>query len=181
MFDPTAFENMKVVLEGAMYDKEFNGEAFVTNRSDIVNLSNLSRQYEIEIALNEKHSLKANILLEADIENLASEIIGYSKRGNSATPGCAVAVSFILPYEFDKQEADQLIDSLEAIWGKKRIITVSSTIQFSNGEITPAPSSRASVLFGRLITEEQMEDLLIMANYMADSLSMIDKLHNKQK
>jgi hypothetical protein len=172
MFDPTAFENMKVVLEGAIYDKEFDGEAAVTNRKDIVNLSALSRQYELEIMLPEKQALKASILLEADLENLASEIFGSA----SGKAGCTVAVAFTIPNPVKEKEATQLIGSLEEIWGKERTITVNSTLRYSNGAETCAPYSVASVSFGRLVKEEQMDDLLIMANYMIDSLWMLEKL-----
>ena len=53
MFDPTAFENMKVVLEGAVYDRDFIGDILVINRDDIVNLANMSRTYKIEMELKE--------------------------------------------------------------------------------------------------------------------------------
>lgn len=181
MFDPTAFENMKVVLEGAMYDKEFSGEALVTNRKDIVNLSNLSRQYEIEISSVEIQSLQASILLEADIENLASEILGNPDSVNSLKAGCTAAVSFTLPFIVDKEGAAKLIDSLEAIWGKKRVVTVSGTVQYSNAAGPHTSYSQAAISFGRLITEEQMDDLLTMADYMVETLSMLGTLNGQRK
>ncbi|MBR8645431.1 hypothetical protein KEH51_18565 [[Brevibacterium] frigoritolerans] len=54
MFDPTAFENMKVVLEGAVYDRDFIGDILVINRDDIVNLSTMSRSYKIEMELKKQ-------------------------------------------------------------------------------------------------------------------------------
>ncbi|MDQ7864216.1 hypothetical protein RCO48_33385 [Peribacillus frigoritolerans] len=42
---------MKVVLEGAVYDRDFIGDILVINRDDIVNLSTMSRSYKIEMEL----------------------------------------------------------------------------------------------------------------------------------
>ncbi|WP_259317087.1 hypothetical protein [Heyndrickxia coagulans] len=39
MFDPTAFENMKTVFEGAAYDLDLRGEASITGRKDLVDLA----------------------------------------------------------------------------------------------------------------------------------------------
>ena len=44
MFDPTAYENMRVVLEGIFYDKDLSGEILVIDRNDIVNTAKLSRE-----------------------------------------------------------------------------------------------------------------------------------------
>ncbi|MDQ0217991.1 hypothetical protein ELQ35_10930 [Peribacillus cavernae] len=180
MFDPTAFENMKVVLEGAIYDKEFYGEVSVTNRKDIVNLSALSRQYEIEITLPENRSVKASLFLEADIENLTSELLGNAQE-NDTKAGCTLTVAFSVPFQVDQKQADHLIGSLEAIWGKKRIIKVSSTVQYTNAAVSHASYAIASVSFDRLVKEEQMDDLLTMVDYMVDSLSVLENLQNNRK
>ncbi|RFU61694.1 hypothetical protein [Bacillus sp. V59.32b] len=176
MFDPTAFENMKVVLEGAIYDKELDGKATVTNRKDLVNLSTLSRQYEIEISLPDHLTCRSSILLEATIENLASELL---ERESDSQSGSAVTVRFTWPCRMDEKEAVQLIGSLETIWGKERIIDVSSTVQYSKAGGSHASYTVASVSFGRLVKEEQMDDLLMMTDYMVDSLEMLESLNGE--
>ena len=47
MFDPTAFENMKVVMEGIFYDKDLSGEIIILDRNDIMNIAKLSRTYDL--------------------------------------------------------------------------------------------------------------------------------------
>lgn len=172
MFDPTAFENMKVVLEGAIYDQEFDGKAIVTNRKDLIDLSTLSRHYEIEIKLPETQFCKSSILLEASLENLASELL---EKEPATQAGSTVSVRFTLPRQIGGKEAGQLIGSLETIWGRERIIDVSSTLQYFKAGERDAAYSIASVSFGRLVKEEQMDDLLTMAQYMLDSLAMLEK------
>ncbi|QNG61538.1 hypothetical protein H4O14_08705 [Bacillus sp. PAMC26568] len=41
MFDPTAFDNLKVVLEGEIYDADLEGIIEVIKRKDIVDLQQL--------------------------------------------------------------------------------------------------------------------------------------------
>jgi hypothetical protein len=41
MFDPTAFDNMKVVLEGALYDLDIMGEIIITDRNDLFNTAKM--------------------------------------------------------------------------------------------------------------------------------------------
>ncbi|UOK56770.1 hypothetical protein MGI18_18515 [Bacillus sp. OVS6] len=46
MFDPTAFDNLKVVLEGAIYDADLGGFITVIGRKDLVDLAAMSRCYQ---------------------------------------------------------------------------------------------------------------------------------------
>ena len=39
MFDPTAYDNLKVILEGAVYDLDLSGELKIIERNDIVDLA----------------------------------------------------------------------------------------------------------------------------------------------
>lgn len=36
MFDPTAFDNLKVIVEGAVYDFDLHGDILVTDRKDMI-------------------------------------------------------------------------------------------------------------------------------------------------
>lgn len=54
MFDPTAFDNMKVVIEGALYDLDICGEIVITDRNDSFNMAKMSRTFDISFRLPEK-------------------------------------------------------------------------------------------------------------------------------
>ena len=57
MFDPTIFDNLKVVAEGAVYDLDLQGEILITNRIDQVDLATLSRYYAITFRkINQKET-----------------------------------------------------------------------------------------------------------------------------
>jgi len=72
MFDPTVFDNLKVVLEGAIYDLDLKGQTQIIDRSDLVDLAKLTRTYSI--ALANKH-VEGLIELSTDAENWSGEIL----------------------------------------------------------------------------------------------------------
>jgi len=53
MFDPTAFDNLKVVLEGIVYDMDLNGMIQILDRNDFVNIAKMERTYNISFSLND--------------------------------------------------------------------------------------------------------------------------------
>ena len=47
LFDPTAYENLKVVFEGIVYDYDLNEEITIIERNDYINLADMSRTYNL--------------------------------------------------------------------------------------------------------------------------------------
>ncbi|WAA11076.1 hypothetical protein [Fervidibacillus albus] len=93
MFDPTAYENIKVVTEGLLYDYDLNGQMTVLERNDMVNLADLSRTFEMMFVLNqdEKQLLKCKVELSATFNQLAAEWILTNEQ-----PGAQLAFHLIL-------------------------------------------------------------------------------------
>ncbi|MBK5463051.1 MULTISPECIES: hypothetical protein [unclassified Peribacillus] len=172
MFDPTAFENMKVVLEGAVYDRDFVGDILVIARDEIVNLSTMSRTYKIEMELKEPlvpSSVVGGIELHASLENLSSELLEFNN--NETYAGCTVDIFISFHEKLGAGEVEDILIGLEKIWGKQRIITVTTTETISKID-RPVNSSTFKVSFGRLVKEEQMEDLEDMVEYLIQSLKV---------
>lgn len=170
MFDPTAFENIKVVIEGEIYDRDLSGEIVVIDRNDWINTAKLSRKYEISFALaNGKSSrLAATLTLEAGLENLSAELLGNS----DLLAGCSALIRFNMPHP-DKEGIYQSVqDVLENIWGKGRTIDQAASIHpfgtSSKSEIS------ATISFNRLIYEDQIGDLSEMVGYMIESLLKLE-------
>ncbi|MBK5442174.1 hypothetical protein [Peribacillus sp. TH24] len=172
LFDPTAFENMKVVLEGAVYDRDFVGDILVIARDEIVNLSTMSRTYKIEMELKEPlvpSSVVGGIELHASLENLSSELLEFNN--NETYAGCTVDIFISFHEKLGAGEVEDILIGLEKIWGKQRIITVTTTETISKID-RPVNSSTFKVSFGRLVKEEQMEDLEDMVEYLIQSLKV---------
>ncbi|WHY95577.1 hypothetical protein [Peribacillus simplex] len=173
MFDPTAFENMKVVLEGAVYDRDFIGDIMVIKRDDIVNLSTMSRSYKIEMELKKPIapiSISGAIELQASLKNLSSELLDTAI--DDTHSGCTVDIFIAFPKKLDEVNAEQLLNELEKIWGNQRIITVTTSDTVSK-KMQHVTSSVYKVSFGRLVKEEQMDDLEDMVEYLIQSIQAV--------
>ncbi|MEX2104774.1 MAG: hypothetical protein WD907_05525, partial [Bacilli bacterium] len=100
MFDPTIYENLKVVIEGAVYDQDLNGVIHVSAREDLVDLASLSRRYSISFHQKEtstEYPIIATIQLSAHILDLSSEILETADPDKEL--GCALNVLFRSPID----------------------------------------------------------------------------------
>jgi hypothetical protein len=173
LFDPTAFENMKVVLEGAVYDRDFIGDILVIKRDEIVNLSTMSRSYKIEMELKKPIapiSISGAIELQASLKNLSSELLDAAI--DETHSGCTVDIFITFPKKLDEVNSEQLLNELEKIWGDQRIITVTTSDTVSK-KMQHVTSSIYKVSFGRLVKEEQMDDLEDMVEYLIQSIQAV--------
>ncbi|WP_088041985.1 hypothetical protein [Bacillus sp. EAC] len=96
MFDPTAFDNMKVITEGIIYDKDLDGEFEIIDRNDLVNLSKMSREFSLQfkkINTNQINSI-CKITLSTTARDLYSELL----KGDSNV-GCTVEIAYFFPKE----------------------------------------------------------------------------------
>lgn len=173
MFDPTAFDNLKTVLEGAVYDLDLEGEIVVIDRHDLVDLAHFSRTYAITFRLASDHTphVSCTIRLEMDLEQIAKELLRQAIR-----PGCTLAITFSLPIR--QTEACAHIESvLRRVWGEGRIIRQTLSREFPHE--TPSYRNEATIEFGRLIYEDNVADLQAMIPYMTASLEQLQKFSGK--
>ncbi|WP_410768687.1 hypothetical protein [Fontibacillus sp. BL9] len=167
MFDPTVFDNLKVVLEGAVYDLDLREQLRISGRIDRVELSTMSRYYSIQFSLPDKPEVWAELRLWADTEDLAGEILEL----NSVTLGCQMQPVF---YKHLKDPAGEcpVIERLTTeIWGShihqiQRIFSV-------YGDAQSLPLDEIIVQFNRRFGEEVASDLPQMLDHM---LIMLERL-----
>jgi hypothetical protein len=164
MFDPTAFDNVKVVLEGALYDLDLAGQLCITDRNDVVNMAKLSRQFEITAKKRIESKISCTVFLRADITNLAAELHPMLQSEKEA--GC----HFKMVYSILEQSTFDIrtLEVLQSIWGKDREYhckVISDPLQDKAGNIIDI-----EVHFKRLIYEEQIEDLTVLADFILQSL-----------
>ncbi|WP_210365038.1 hypothetical protein [Bacillus sp. REN3] len=172
MFDPTAYENIRVVIEGAVYDRDLSGEILVIDRNDWFNAAKMSRKYEITFSLtgNFPSRFSGSITIEAGIENLAAELM---ETGNaSQLAGCIVKIHFLIEHPDEPSVFGEIQEILESVWGRERVIE--QTVQSSPFANNTLVKNAVTVSFNRLVYEHQIEDLAGMIDYMIMSL---EKLH----
>lgn len=168
MFDPTIFENLKVVLEGAVYDNDLSGKITVTGRKDQVDLSRMSRYYSIRFARRGNGSAEAEIRLLADTVDLAGEIVGWK----GVQPGCRLIVGFSLPVENAELEAPEIINRLRALWGNEYRIRLMVSYEYGSH---PQYQCEVEIDFSRKFDEQVIEDIPRMVSVTVESLDSLEK------
>jgi hypothetical protein len=114
MFDPSVFENLKVVVEGAFYDLDLEGELAIIDRHDYVDLAYMSRIFEISTRLDasKEKAVECTLSLSAGLQAFSSEkISSITKR----EPGCDLKIKFRY---IDSEHPLRNIHVLKQIWDK---------------------------------------------------------------
>lgn len=171
MFDPTAFENIKIVIDGRIYDLDLAGEIKIIDRNDILNTAKLSRQYDISFTdqRNENKECFCTFIMEAGLENLASELLPIANSEQLA--GCQMKIRFTLKHVNELAAFKEIEAILKDIWGPDRVIkqTVKKN-PFDDGKIV---TNSTEVIFNRLVYEDQIEDMISMIDYMVKTLKVL--------
>lgn len=163
MFDPTVFDNLKVIIEGAIYDLDLDGELQVVNRRDLVDLANMSRQFSMDIAVSAE--MLGRVELSSNLENISGELLKRLDR-----PGCSVTVSFFQEVKRSsiiKEKLEQWKKEIQEIWGESWEIELSSTETLDSNQ--PLKLS-ATIRFDRLFYEDNIDDLEELLPYMMSTL-----------
>ncbi|MBS4215941.1 MULTISPECIES: hypothetical protein [Neobacillus] len=172
MFDPTAFDNMKVVIEGALYDLDMSGEILVTDRNDWLNLAKMSRLFTISFVLRESRlPIHAKMELEAKLNNLAAELLQESLSEQNA--GCYVKLQFSLELPENQRDFYGLYKIFQNIWGETR--KISQSVEYNPLEKSKNISLIISIDFERIVKEEQMEDFAEMMEFMIATLQQLEE------
>ena len=164
---------MKVVFEGALYDRDNRGEIIIMDRNDMVNLAKMSRQFEVMFQLPESR-VWAKIEMKSNMVNLAAELL--SSIQNEQQAGCYLKLKFVI----EKTEVlnfQELKNILMDVWGDAREISVNTynnPLEKEKNQLTIL-----TVSFGRLITEEQIEDLFEMTDFMITTLEQLNSFISK--
>lgn len=173
MFDPTAFDNMKVVIEGAFYDRDIGGELVITDRNDLVNLAKMSRQFDISFKLSGRSGkVSAKYAMESQLVNLAAELLpGY---GLEPHAGCKIRLDFEVEQDEIGLDFKALDTLFQEIWGPGR--EISQFVRYNPMDRERMNTCTVTVEFARLIGEEQMDDLVEMVDFIVRTLEQLESL-----
>jgi len=172
MFDPTVFDNLKVVIEGAFYDLDLGGQYRVYDRHDMADLATLKRIYQISLR-NCHHHKKlhgATFQLEMDISNLSAELLNIK----GTKPGCTVNISFSLEAN-DIKKCSEIEMIMNEIWGTDRQIEQIVSFKYPE-QSTPLYHVDINISFNRVITEEQLDDMIEMIDYITRTLDHLNQI-----
>lgn len=176
MFDPTIFENIKVVLEGNIYDLDLQGLIHVTNRVDSVDLSRMSRLYQVEFKLSEKDRIKAAIHLKGDTYDLAREILELNEEEQTDGIGCVITV-VLYTFVEDLEKCNSIEQTLLKIWSFRPVITQEVSFVYQSGSVVHDDFKiKITLDFYRKINENNIEDIEGILNHIVRSMDVLQKI-----
>ncbi len=173
MFDPTIFDNLKVVAEGAIYDLDLKGEILITNRRDQIDLAKLSRYYAVTFRKMDKedNTVHGELRINAGVYDLSAEIL---EKGDESI-GCHVEAVFFMTIIDPKKDCVAIQSVLLEIWGDRP--SIAQEISYNYDSYNSVKLKNTIILkFDRKIGEAQVDDLPIMVEYMIESIDQLNEL-----
>ncbi|WP_347549893.1 hypothetical protein ABFG93_20735 [Pseudalkalibacillus hwajinpoensis] len=163
MFDPTIYENVKVVLEGELYDRDLEGEISIRNRKDLVDLASLSRTYEVYFEENE--NVRVMVGLYADLASFSAEQLQL----DHIEAGCEIKISFDMSIS-ESEECAEIEEEIREIWGSRPTITQILSFQFEREDEL---KNYIVLEFNRRINEDQISDLSELIEYAVQTARLL--------
>ncbi|MBD1381615.1 hypothetical protein [Metabacillus arenae] len=163
MFDPTAYDNLKVILEGAVYDLDLHKVIQVINRRDLVDLASMSRHYQINFCLPFDKKIVVQLDLRMELEQLAGELL----RSNQ-TPGCIILITFFVK-EKSIDSNTKIIETLRNMWVDAADVRHSVTV-VSNSHLH---DHHYQIDFQRKITESNSFDIENLVEHVVLTLQKL--------
>ncbi|ADU30506.1 hypothetical protein [Evansella cellulosilytica] len=174
MFDPTIYDNLKVVLEGKIYEHDFSGDIIITNREDIVDLATMSRMFSIKFTLASsqfKHQ-HCELVLSSTMEDFATEMLDE----NEHDAGCSLYVYFHSKIRDVEKDCSTIQRHLNMIWNGRPMITQKVSFLYGNDDTL---LNETKLHFNRKINEEQIQDVPSLLDYCIQSLTFFHKHYKR--
>lgn len=168
MFDPTIYENLKVVIEGGVYELDLQGDILITDRLDRIELATMSRDYALRFVLSESGDAQAEICLSAGAADLAAEIL----QKPLAEPGCRLSLRFTVSVKEPDRECAGIAAIVRDVWGEDCLITQKLTFAYGGQGVY---TDVISIDFGRKFGEDVIGDLPPLLQHMVKTLNRLNE------
>lgn len=171
VFHPTVFENIKVSLENQIYDYDnLDGILVVTNRSDLLDLALMSREFNLSFKLAGSSKVTSELVLRSSVKDLSDEILEVP----DSVPGCNLLLRFHLEIGDIPTQCSAIEQILTGIWGPE--LTPVQSLSFPFGSNSGLYTCCVSLTFKRQINEEQMDDLPELLEFLLRSAEELEKV-----
>lgn len=174
MFDPTAFDNWKVVVEGAFYDSDREGAILVVGREDTVDLAGMSRFFSIGAALPGQ-TVRAELRMFSGMADFVGE--RHQVRLTEEPPGIRLELRLVLPGERVKDIA-ALHEKLDSLWSADADVlhTVKVAVDPHNPKASAAREESEYVIrlpFREKWGEDRLGDIDVLLKRILESLRAV--------
>ncbi|KGA96687.1 hypothetical protein AJ85_17940 [Alkalihalobacillus alcalophilus ATCC 27647 = CGMCC 1.3604] len=171
MFDPTVFDNLKIGFENYLYDLDnLDGEINIINRRDVLEMATMSREFSLSFQLTEEKEVTAELILKTDLNQLAMEIL--EQKGSN--PSCQLILYFYLEMDDVELQCPLIEKEIKKIW--EHSIEFNQRLSYLYKNQTSAIHNRVELIFNRLVSEEQMNDIPELVDHILLTLQKLEKI-----
>ncbi|KEO84650.1 hypothetical protein [Tumebacillus flagellatus] len=173
MFDPTIYDNLKVVFEGALYDLDHDQRLRVSGREDLVDLATMSRTFRMQVRKPDSE-IQATVLLQSGLLDFAGEL--RRVRLADQLPGCVLELHFDLPPE-KAAHAAVYENYLEEVWGEvaQSRHELSTVLMTQPGEEAGRGGYRITLMFRAKIDEDNIHDIEPLLQHLVATMEFFDE------
>ncbi|BCJ87027.1 hypothetical protein [Effusibacillus dendaii] len=161
MFDPTVFDNLKVVMEGGLYDLERQGRLQIVGRQDLLDLATMSRTFSLTFQLTEDDESQATVALSSSLTDFAVELARL-RLVEPSPPGCKLQIRYQFENWTGAASRSEYIAGLLRQWWTDEI-AVEHLVQsvYRDVDTEHQMQSRYMIVltFDRKIDEDNMADM----------------------
>lgn len=170
LYDPTIFDNLKVAIENELYDRDNIDQLIhISGRKDMMDMAVMEREFRLKFHLVDKPDIQAEIVLHSSLTDLAAEILEQQH----IVAGCSLRIHYELVISDEQQQCAAIEQQLQSIWGAQVSITQQISHVYDAESLPDLYHNRISIVFHRKINEEQMNDIMDLAEHMIHSLTIM--------
>lgn len=184
MFDPTIFDNLKVVLEGALYDLDEEKRAVVTGREDLIDLAGMSRAFRMRIQLPEG-VCRAEVELTSGLLDFAAELRRL-RLAEEEEPGSRLTISYRMPAD-RVQHMAAVETHMQEVWGEVATVRHERLMQMApvtEEELATNPFAeghyRVTLAFRDKIDEDNIYDIEPLLDHLVSTLDTLEDLEGSR-
>lgn len=168
MFDPTVYDNLKVVLEGSVYDFDLSGDIEISDRSDIIDLAKLARAYSIGFKKMNKN-IEGLLILATDADNWSGEVL---EDGYGPFP-CEFIIQFFIKIKDIEHDCSGIRFRLNQIWRELKP-KIEQQLSFTYGQESQI-TDQITITLPEPVDELFIMDIPNVLQKMMDTLNSLER------
>ncbi|MBN3526939.1 hypothetical protein [Paenibacillus apiarius] len=177
MFDPTIFDNLKVVFEGKLYDVEREADMIIVGREDIIDLAGYNRIFRMRMK-PQAGSCIAELQISSGLPDFAGELRGI--RIVDEEPGALLQLVFELPGE-QAVHSHRIHERLTALWAdsadivhERSYLLAPCSVAANTTEPADNGTYRIQVKFRQKINESHIDDIDSLMDHVIRSIETLE-------
>ncbi|WP_461480208.1 hypothetical protein [Paenibacillus sp. PvR052] len=176
MFDPTIYDNLKVVLEGHLYDMDAERKIRIVGREDLIDIAGMGRTFRMKFVLRDgRERCKTSIMLCSGLTDFAGELRGIHAVGER--PGAKLEMQLEMPAELSEKRR-AVHDYVSGLWGEDWLISHERLTELSveSDPSTYDGSYRVKMISSRKIDESHIDDMEALLEHLLQNAIFINDI-----